>query len=465
MKENYQSIIKLYLAFAIFASQLFLSCRKFVEIKPPLTQIETSRIFENDQSANSAIAGLYKRLIINSSIITNGGVTKFCGLSADELFNTNSPNPDDEFRNNSIQTKNSSLSGSLWQAAYKNIYHTNAILEGLNGSTITEPLKKQLKGEALLVRSLNYFYLINIFGDVPLIITTNYEENQSKARTPVAQIYQRIKNDLLEAKTLLTTTYPSSGRVRPNKWTATALLSRVYLYQKDWSKAESESSEIINSGMYSLANDLNNSFLSNSTETIWSLIQDKSNTAEGQIFIPAFSFIKPGYILTDTLLNSFETGDQRKVKWINSAVVNGLTVYYPYKYKKGYDFSSAPPPPTEYYVVFRLAEIYLIRAEARAHLGDILNAQTDINIIRTRAGLSNTSANDQPSLLSAIEKERKIELFSEWGHRWFDLKRTEKASSVLGSIKAPNWQNTDVIYPIPFDQIQLNPFLTQNSGY
>lgn len=465
MKANYQYTSKLLLALAIFMSQLFLSCRKFVDINPPVTQIQTSQIFENDQSANSAIAGLYNRLIINNSLIINGGVTKYCGLSADELLNTNSPDPDDEFRINDIQTNNSNLSGNLWQAAYKNIYQTNAILEGLAGSTITDALRRQIKGEALLVRSLNYFYLINIFGDVPLVTATKYEENQSMARTPVAQIYQSITDDLLQAKDLLTATYPSPGRVRPNKWTAAALLSRVYLFQKDWSKAELQSTEIINTGMYSLTDDLNNTFLSNSTETIWSLSQDKSNTAEGQIFVPAFSFIKPGYVLTDTLLNSFETGDQRKVKWLNSATLNGLTVYYPYKYKKGYDFSGNPPSPTEYYVVFRLAELFLIRAEARARLGDTINSRADINAIRNRAGLLNTSANDQSALLLAIEQERKVELFSEWGHRWFDLKRTDRANAVLGSIKAPNWQNTDVLYPIPFDQIQLNPFLVQNPGY
>jgi len=465
MKASFQHIIKLRLIFAIFISQLFLSCKKFVDIQPPPTQIQTSQIFENDQSANSAIAGLYKRLIINNSIIMNGALTKLGGLSADELVNTNSPSPDDVFRINSIEPENSNLSGALWQPAYKNIYQANAILEGLSGAAVTDSLKRQIKGEALLVRSLNYFYLINLFGDVPLVIATNYKENQSLARTPVTQIYERITNDLLEAKALLSTIYPSSGRVRPNKWTATALLARVYLFQKDWSKAESQSTEIINTGTYSLTNDLTNTFLLNSPETIWSLMDDKSNTAEGQMFIPAFSFIKPGYILTDTLLNSFETGDQRKEKWINSADVNGLTVYYPYKYKKGYDFSSTPPVPTEYYVVFRLAELFLIRAEARAHLGDIVNSQSDINVIRNRAGLLNTSANDQSTLLSAIEQERKVELFAEWGHRWFDLKRTDEANNKLGHLKAPNWQNTDVLYPIPFDQIQLNPFLVQNPGY
>ena len=144
---------------------------------------------------------------------------------------------------------------------------------------------------------------------------------------------------------------------------------------------------------------------------------------------------------------------------------NGTTFYYPYKYKKGDDYSSNPPPPTEYYIVFRLAEQYLIRAEARAQQGNIGGGQADINLIRNRSGLANTIASDKGNLLSAVEHERQIELFAEWGHRWLDLKRTNRADQVLGAIKGASWQSTDKVYPIPQSQIQLNPFLTQNPGY
>jgi hypothetical protein len=94
-----------------------------------------------------------------------------------------------------------------------------------------------------------------------------------------------------------------------------------------------------------------------------------------------------------------------------------------------------------------------------------MDAQLDLNIVRTRAGLPNTIANDKNSLLSAIEHERQVELFAEWGHRWFDLKRTGRADAILGIEKAPNWQFTDALYPIPFSELQFNPTLTQNPGY
>lgn len=116
-------------------------------------------------------------------------------------------------------------------------------------------------------------------------------------------------------------------------------------------------------------------------------------------------------------------------------------------------------------MVFRLAEQYLIRAEARAQQGDATGAKADINAIRNRAGLPDTDADGQASILAAIEHERRIEFFTEWGHRWFDLKRTGRADAVLSPIK-PNWQSTDVLFPIPLQEIENNPnLLPQNAGY
>ena len=150
----------------------------------------------------------------------------------------------------------------------------------------------------------------------------------------------------------------------------------------------------------------------------------------------------------------------RKLAWVQSENFSGQTIYYPYKYK-----INSGPPITEFYVVLRLAEQYLIRAESRANVDDIEGAQNDLNAIRNRAGLSNTTAIDKTSLLKAIEHERQIELFAEWGNRWFDLKRTGRANTVLGSLKPSTWQATDTLWPIPNSQILLNPSLKQNAGY
>ncbi|MDO5969574.1 RagB/SusD family nutrient uptake outer membrane protein, partial [Flavivirga aquimarina] len=119
----------------------------------------------------------------------------------------------------------------------------------------------------------------------------------------------------------------------------------------------------------------------------------------------------------------------------------------------------------EYPVVFRLAEQYLIRAEARAELGKISEAQSDLNVIRNRAGLGNTTASTKEALRDAILDERQVELFTERGHRWFDLKRRGEAADVLAPLK-PSWQDTDVLFPIPESELLLNPnLLPQNDGY
>jgi hypothetical protein len=162
-------------------------------------------------------------------------------------------------------------------------------------------------------------------------------------------------------------------------------------------------------------------------------------------------------------MGSIEPGDERKTNWINSLVIGSTTYYYPFKYK--IKSVAAGAPKTEYSVVLRLAEQYLIRAEARANLNNLTGAQSDLNKIRNRAGLPNTIANDVAAILAAVQKERQIELLAEWGHRWFDLKRTGRIDNVLGAIKGSNWQPTDALYPIPQGELLSNSSLTQNPGY
>jgi starch-binding outer membrane protein, SusD/RagB family len=97
-------------------------------------------------------------------------------------------------------------------------------------------------------------------------------------------------------------------------------------------------------------------------------------------------------------------------------------------------------------------------------LGNIAGALQDLNVVRNRASLSNASAIDQAVILLEIEQQRRVEFFSEWCHRWLDLKRTGRADAVLGAIKS-GWQSTDVLFPIPQQEIDRNRQLTQNQGY
>ncbi len=444
------------------------SCKKFILVDPPVDQVVSESIFSDDKSAVSAVAGLYSQMMSSPLYFTNGGLSVFAGLSADEIYNTSASVTYDPFVKNAIPANESTTNfNRFWAKGYSFIYQANSILEGLQKAIgISGSTKQQLTGEMKLTRALCYFYLTNIYGDVPLEITTNYIINAKMARASSDLIYNQIKLDLIDAESLLKDSYPTPGRVRPNKFTASALLARVYLYQHDWINAELQSSSVINCGIYSLLNtsELGDVFKIGSNETIWELMSVSIffNTAEGNTFIPFSSTTKPSLALTSTLINSFESGDQRGIPgiWVECDSVNGTDYCYPYKYKV-----RTEPLGLENNIVFRLAEQYLIRAEARAQQSELVDAESDLNVIRNRAGLPNIIYSSQLTLLSAIQHERQVELFTEWGHRWLDLKRTQQADDILAPIKGSDWQSTDVLYPVPSFEIQSNPNLIQNQGY
>lgn len=439
------------------------SCKKFIEVEDPNDQLNSDKVFTDSSTATSAITGIYSEMLTNRNLFSNSAVTLYGGLSADELY-FYTPGLKDEFTKNEItQVNHINIDNSFWKPAYKYIYSANLALEKLSQSqALSASLKNQLAGEAKFIRAFCYFHLINLLGDVPLITSTKYQNAATAPRTSITEIYSQIINDLNEAKTLLSTQYVSAERVRPNKWTAAALLSRCYLYTSRWQQAESEANVIINSGLYALETDLNNVFLNGSSETIWQLkpVRPGFNTYEGLEILPASPFSIPTYLVSSALRNSFENGDNRKGSWIKFRVFNNDTLYFPYKYKVPNGASL-----TEYYMVFRISEIYLIRAEAAINQNKVSDAISDINIIRGRAGLSNTLANGISSLKLAIEHERRSELFCEWAHRWYDIKRTGRANDILSPLKTSTWQLTDTLWPIPQQEINLNPTLLQNPGY
>jgi starch-binding outer membrane protein, SusD/RagB family len=453
------------------AAQLFIlctfflsACKKFVEVPMPKNELATSAVFEDSTGCVSAVNGIYIDMIQNfNPVITNGGLTIFTGLSSDELFPTSTNIDQKNFYENDIALSNFINQGQLWAYAYKLIYETNACIDGLAKSKgVTESLKNRLNAECKFIRAFLYFNLVNLYGDVPLVTSTDYHVTKLLSRSAINTVYSQIITDLNDVKNVL-----SAGKTlyRPSRCAASALLSKIYLYQKDWAKAETESSSIINAGLYILEANLNNVFLKNSGETIFALepVIPNRETMEGLYFVPNSSTRRPTYAVTDFLMNAFETGDLRKTTWTKSNTIGGQQYFYPFKYKQW--FRIVGSASTESYTVFRLAEQYLIRAEARAQLNNLVGAIDDINKLRSRAGINELlNSLDQNQILIAIGQERRTELFCEWGNRWFDLKRTEMADTILGSIK-PNWKSTAVLYPIPQSERDNNPNLSQNGGY
>jgi hypothetical protein len=455
-----------FLIMLFFVSIFFCGCKKFVEVGLPSTQVETASVFTSEATAVAAIRGIYSQMISSSGIASGGlaSVANLTGLSSDEFINYTTSPDYIGFYTNSISPTNSTLQTSLWGEGYQYIYDANAIIAGLaKSSNISDSVKNQLLGEAKFIRAFFNFYLVNLFGDIPLVTSTDYNVNSKLARTPARQVYQTIIADLQDADSLMANDYSFSNgeRVRPNKWVAIALLARVYLYTNDWPNAEAQSTLVINnSGLFQLDTDLNAVFLANSTEAIWQLlpVTPGENTNEGNIYI--LTSDPSNVSLSNKLLGAFEPGDNRMTSWVNSYNDGTQTYYYPFKYK-----IQTGSTLTEYSMVFRLAEQYLIRSEARAEQHNLVGGAADLNTIRTRAGLDSMQVTSQSDLLTALLHENQIEFFSEWGHRWLDLKRTNSADSALAAVKAPNWEATDVLYPIPQLEIQNDPNLTQNAGY
>jgi hypothetical protein len=456
-----------------FVALIFLSsaCEQFLEnIDPPKSQIPGQAVFTSDATATSAVIGIYLGMLDNISFASgsNVSITALAGLSSDELKEL--PRTDYnaiQFEQNMVGRENFYVY-SLWKSLFKSIYAANAVLEGLNTSSgLTDKVKDQVKGEALFVRAFCNFYLTNLYGEVPLVTTTNYATNAKVSRSSIETIYDKIVDDLLAAQELLHVQYTSrdaySGeeRARPNKFTATALLARVYLYRGNWQAAEALSTQIIDNTILYELTPLADVFLMNSREAIWQLapVISNFNTNEGYFFgsQQRLQF----NVLRDDVISSFEALDNRKTEWTGTS--GGIN--FPNKYKQG---TSPASSVTEYSMVLRLAEQYLIRAEARVHQNKLTganSAESDLNIIRNRAGLPNITAVNEAELLTAIEQERRMELFTEWGHRWFDLKRWDRADAVLGPNKL-EWSETDSLLPVPQQEINKNQnLLPQNAGY
>ncbi|MDO9184082.1 MAG: RagB/SusD family nutrient uptake outer membrane protein [Bacteriovorax sp.] len=438
-------------------------CENFLEIDPPQSQVIGELVFNEKNLADAALAGVY--LSVRNNFLSARVISTYMGVYADELDYVGSQAFIwDPFVYNNVLPTTPDI--SYWSNGYNIIYNINSILEGLeNSSKLNVEDKNQIKGEALFLRACVHFYLVNLYGEIPFITATDYNINSKVARMPVQVVYDSIISDLNEAKELLPENYITNERIRANKSVASALLSRVYLYTQEWEKAELESTALINTGTFDMEEDLSKLFLKESTSVIWNLkTYPDTNSHDGSTFYvaSASSLNFKGIFLSKHIVDAFESGDKRRSIWVKSGILtNGKTVYYSSKYRE----TRRTTPSKEYSVIFRIEEQYLIRAEARAHIGNIIGAQQDLNIIRNRADLGDTAAATLNDLLEAVLQERKVELFLELSHRWFDLKRMGYADAVLDPIKS-GWDPTDILLPIPESEILLNPnLLPQNPGY
>jgi len=441
---------------------LLAGCERFLEIDPPNSKIGKESVFGNERTAEGALKGIYRTMGSGFNGFANGytGSVSINGaLSADELLFVNNyglTSPYEEINSNNISPRNASVE-TLWSNCYEAIYMINVLLEETaDGAGISGV--NRMRGEAYFLRAFTYFYLTNLFGPIPLAIGSDYRENARLPLSAQEMVYQLIINDLEAAEQLLPTDYTGMARATPNKAAAQAMLARVYLYLQDWERAEQYATEVIGqTGLYRMEQELDKVFSVGSGEAIWQRLPDEvtGNALEATLF---FSNAQYTHGITGSLLGAFEPQDKRRVQWVYLKDA-GTQLYVPYKYRvTGIEES------VEYSVILRLAELYLIRAEARAQRDNPVGAIADLDVIRGRAGLAllqdTNPALAGQALIDSIFAERQRELFTEWGHRWLDLKRSGRAVEVLGPVK-PGFTAADEWYPIPENEELRNPNMHQ----
>jgi hypothetical protein len=434
-------------------------CDNLVEVDLPTNQIGTNQVFEDLQTANSALEYLYSKLR-DQSVISGGsnyGAVVLLESYADNLDYYGSNQNLIEVNQSQILETNTFIS-SIWNTAYGQIYYANSLILGAEYSTaLTQEDKNRIKGEALLMRSLIYFYLQQLFGDIPYTASLDYEYNRTLHKSDKETLLGLLENDLKEASRLMQDEYRNAERIFPNRKVAQLLLARIYLLREEWSMAEKMADTILQSPLYQFQSDINEVFHKSGTHILWQLKPRTSGNDEASFYY--FTNAAPkSYALTQNLVNSFSDDDLRKQDWMVEVTYNSSTWYRSYKYK---DRSTSP---TEYPVVFRIEEVYFIIAEAMARQDHFNQALPYLNATRERAGLATISSLTGDDFFNELTAERRREFFCESGIRFIDLKRWGKLNELV-ALK-PDWEDYKQVWPLPQSEMLLNSNLSpQNSGY
>jgi len=442
-KYCYQLIVLIFLAG-------FTACNT-LDVEPA-DKITGEQAFKNKAGIEKGILGSYSEL---QSLSYYGRAYLITSdLAADNLtYPTDATSADyAEIDNNVISTENGVVE-EIWSSIYSSINVANSVIDKVPGMTdMTDDEKAAALGELYFLRGLNHFNLMNYFGAIPIKITATVgTKNLTVPRNTTTEVFTQIITDLTYAEAHLPAS--ASTKTRASKYAVTALLARVYLYQGNYALAYEKANTVITKGGYTLLPAFSDIFAADgSAETIFEVefdALDRNRIAEYNF--PKVLNGRAGVKPDPDLVSAYTAPDERFVASIADSVT--------YNYAKKYNDLSLGDKNV---IVLRLAEMYLIRAEAEAHLatGVISNVQSDINTIRNRAGLVNTDAATMSDLLLAIEKERRLEFAFE-GQRWFDLVRTNRAINVLPNVK----KTYQMLFPIPLSEINSNSKMTQNPGY
>ncbi|MCU7614005.1 RagB/SusD family nutrient uptake outer membrane protein [Chryseobacterium sp. GMJ5] len=470
---------KIFLSIALVS--LLASCKdEYLDIKEE-GEVEATAFFQTQDDALQATSAIYSFL---RSWENSAFPYQFVfGVPADDVLKGSNPG-DASFINvydNFTYTVSDDGIRGYWIGQWQAVNRANQVITNVPNINMDATLKNRLVAEARMLRAYFYFNLVRIYGGVPIF--DGVQQNYNIPRNSVDEVYNFIISDLTSAAAVLPQTYSAGDLGRVTKGAALGLLSKVYLYKKDWQKAYDTSNQVISMG-YALDPNFNHLFRPAGEfgpESVFEVncqcsaqfggsqyaeVQGVRNQYGWGFFTPSNSLeaaFEPGDIRKElTILRNGETtpeGDVIAMGDPQSVTTFNQKVYVP----SALNNNACGYGSIQNIRILRFAEILLINAEAANELGNTGTAITNLNKVRTRAGLAGTTASAQGALRTAIWQERRVELALE-GDRFVDLVRTGQAATVLASYGFKAGKNE--LFPIPLDAMnQSNGLFVQNPGY
>lgn len=437
-----------------------MSCNNILE-PDPIDLLTDDIVLNEPKDVPLVEIGLYNafRPIIPSLVIAGD-------FTADMLTHNGTFSQYRELGTKQITSANASVT-ALWGSVYNTIYFANFIIERLPGVPGVRAVDRdRVMATAHFLRGYTYFIALQTYGGVPLVASTDIEANRNVPRASANEILELIEDDFNFALGKLPATPVNAGFA--GEQALNAAIARLSLYQGDWQQAATFATEVITSDLYELEPNYSTIVTTDfSSEAIFEMgytLNDDPGTNStiglNNLFVGRREIIPSNQ--TVLALASNESGDRiASISFNPNNLVGNDNGWSVAKY-------GTADANNNNVIVFRLAEMYLIRAEARAQLGNVSGANSaasDINVLRNRANAPTLGTVTQNQMLTIIENERLYELAYE-GHRWYDLVRTERAATVMPAFNS-NWRSAYELWPIPQREIQANPALAgnQNPGY
>jgi starch-binding outer membrane protein, SusD/RagB family len=437
---------------ALLATSLVLlaSCESFLDLKPTNALLADNAVY-NAKTSRALVNSAYSSL----KSYNNGSAIILGVIPADNVFFGGSQSQNIELDNNAFTVTNSAIV-SAYASNYSTINVVNWAISEIPkvvDETFTTGEQDKLVGEAYFIRAFSYFNLVRSWGGIQLQLnpTTDLSSLGDIERSSKEETYAQIFDDLAKADSLLPTD-DATTRNKIQHSILKAFRSRVNLYAKNYEQAETDASEVIGNTKYELVKPYSNFFVAPflTKEAVFELSATTNNAGtSGSAWFPASGTPKGSYEYRPTngiitLLNDATKGGTRKALLAKRGTDYYGNLYYTYS------------PNTNPAYVIRIADLYLIRAEARLQKAtpDYAGAISDLNAIRGRADatLFPVGSTDKATILQAIWDERRLEFAFE-ADRWYELVRTEQANSVLG-VEPDYW-----LFPIPQADVLADPSL------